>query len=345
MRKLKDFQLVLTCVTVFLSSNSYASGNCVFTDLGVDSGTFARHYIADCGFSSSAETNDPAADFASHITSPTCVTTLIGGTPFIGSGSYSSGVFLISASYRCDVCSFTRTYTAFYNCALNPYPTNNPPPLPDPKNLGSPPDSCDKIPSCSEGNPINAATGNKFQMETDYVGIGSNSLELRRYYNSQDYSSSAFGAKWHSTYHRGLTQSNSTTVAVTRADGRVNTFNLVAGIWTGDVDVTNKLTAITDRKGKQTGWKLLTEDDASEAYSLDGRLLSITSRAGLVTQLSYDASNRLTQVKAPFGQTLIFSFDTAGHVAQVTLPDGNIYVGSICVLRSFDKMVGWKLQS
>ena len=197
----------------------------------------------------------------------------------------------------------------------------SPAPLPAPNNLGKSDPNC---PSACEGNPINAATGNKFQTETDYVGAANTHLELRRYYNSQDLTSSAFGDKWHSTYHRGLTQSDSTHVAVTRADGRTNTFTLAAGVWTSTPDVTSQLTAINTNSA-QTGWKLVTEDDESESYSLDGRLLSITTRAGLITQLTYDVNNRLTKVTAPFGQTLSFTYDGAGHVTQVTLPDGNIY--------------------
>jgi YD repeat-containing protein len=163
-------------------------------------------------------------------------------------------------------------------------------------------------------------------METDYVGAPNTHLELRRYYNSQDTSISGFGTKWHSTYHRGLTQPNSTTVAVTRADGHVDTFTLSSGVWNSNPDVISKLTAITDGGGTQTGWKLVTSDADSEIYSLDGRLLSITTRAGLVTQLTYDANNKLIQVAGPFGHTLSFAFDGQGRVAHVTLPDGSVYL-------------------
>jgi len=50
-----------------------------------------------------------------------------------------------------------------------------------PKNLGRP-----DCPNALCGNPINAATGNKLQVETDFVGAPQTQLELRRSDNSQD---------------------------------------------------------------------------------------------------------------------------------------------------------------
>lgn len=204
----------------------------------------------------------------------------------------------------------------------------------DSNNLGDPGGYCNsgnndgssdsEQPPCSEGNPISAAVGNKFQMETDYIGSPNTHLELRRYYNSQDPSGSAFGAKWHSTYHRGLTRPDSSTVKVTRADGQVTTFILVSGVWKSAPDVIARLTAVSVN-GTQTGWKLVTANDNSEAYDLNGRLLSITERNGLVTNLSYDASNNLTQVTGPFGHVLSFVYDSFGRVTQAIRPDGKAY--------------------
>ena len=186
--------------------------------------------------------------------------------------------------------------------------------LADPKNLGQPCNTC-------EGNPLNAATGNKFQMETDYVGAPHTQLEFRRYYNSQDTGGSALGKKWHSTYHRGLSQIDNVTVEVTRADGRVEKFSLIGGGWKPDPDVTTRLTVVTDGAGIQTGWNLLTEDDSVENYALDGRLRTITTRGGLKTQLSYDVNNRLTKVTGPFGHALEFTYNGPNPI--MTLPDGN----------------------
>ncbi len=195
-----------------------------------------------------------------------------------------------------------------------------------PKNLGQP-----DCPSCMEGNPINAATGNKFQTETDYQGPANTGLEFKRYYNSQDLSGSVvLGNNWHSTYHRGLTppaQANDP-VKITGADGRVDTFkfNAASGTWLSEADVASRLGELKDADGVRTGWQLVTEDDDKETYSPDGRLLSIITRSGQKTTLGYGADNRLSTVTGPFGHTLGFSYDSAtGLLQTMRLPDTSLY--------------------
>jgi YD repeat-containing protein len=186
------------------------------------------------------------------------------------------------------------------------------------------------VPPCPNGcvsNPINTATGNKLQVETDFVGAANTGLKVVRAYNSQDTWSSAFGANWRSTWHRAVvyTAACGTTPAtakVIREDGRVDTFTLNGSTWTTDPDVTSQLTAVMNTQKQQTGWLLTRDDDSKELYTLDGRLASTTTRAGLVTALSYDAGNRLTKVTGPFGHTLSFAYDTSNRISRITLPDG-----------------------
>ena len=47
------------------------------------------------------------------------------------------------------------------------------------------------------GNPINIGSGNKYQVETDYAGIGAESLSFSRAYNSLD-------GLWRTSYSRRL---------------------------------------------------------------------------------------------------------------------------------------------
>jgi RHS repeat-associated protein len=174
------------------------------------------------------------------------------------------------------------------------------------------------------GNPIDAATGNKFQIETDFAGGPGTQLSLTRYYNSQDITSSAFGAGWHSTWHRSLNPISASTVIVTRADGREDTFTLNAGVWQADPDVTSVLTPIP-ATGTQTGWQLVTADDTTEIYTLAGQLASVTTRAGLTTTLAYNAAGQLTSVTGPFGATLTFLNGANGLVNEMIAPDGGGY--------------------
>lgn len=196
--------------------------------------------------------------------------------------------------------------------------------LVSPNNRGLPNKNC---PFACEGNPVNVGTGNKIQRETDFI-LGSNThLELSRYYNSQDSATLPFGTGWHSTWHRYAAYTMSSSIVnVTREDGRVDAFTQDAsGNWRSNSDVTTRLTALLDGSGIQTGWTLVREDDSTETYTLDSHLASITSRAGLVTRLAYDAQNRLATVTGPFGHVLAFAYDANGRIATVTIPDGGVY--------------------
>jgi len=176
-----------------------------------------------------------------------------------------------------------------------------------------------------EGNPMNAATGNKFQTETDFIGAPNTGLELRRYYNSQAaVAPGPFGANWGSTYQRSIISLSSGAIAqAVHADGRVDTFTLNSGAYVGDPDVRDRLNRVP-ATGTQTGWQLIKADDSVETYTLAGLLSTITTRAGLVTTLTYNNNNRLVAVTGPFGHTLTFA-TSGGRVVQMTVPDGGTY--------------------
>jgi RHS repeat-associated protein len=177
-----------------------------------------------------------------------------------------------------------------------------------------------------EGNPMNAATGNKFQTETDFIGAPNTGLELRRYYNSQaTVPTGAFGANWGNTFQRSIIPLSGGAIAqAVHADGHVDTFTLNSGAYVGDPDVMDRLNRVP-ATGTQTGWQLIKADDSIETYTLAGLLSTITTRAGLVTSLTYNGNNRLIAVTGPFGHTLTFAYDGSGRVVQMTVPDGGTY--------------------
>jgi RHS repeat-associated protein len=275
--------------------------------------------------------------------------TITDGNVSLGSGTVDGGILLLTSPALFDPTvgpfqSFTHTVTPAdgYSVGFNgnwpqSFSTNifafsgtlttltmssatMPPPPPSMgKNLGVPP-----CPNCYVGNPINAAIGNKFQAETDFVAAPITGLALTRYYNSQDTTSSAFGSGWHSTWHRSLNQISATTVTVIRADGREDTFTLTAGVWQADPDVTSVLTPVP-ATGTQTGWQVVTSDDTTETYTLAGLLAAVTNRAGLTTVLAYNAGGQLTTVTGPFGDVLSFVNGANGLVGQMTAPDGGVY--------------------
>jgi YD repeat-containing protein len=190
------------------------------------------------------------------------------------------------------------------------------PAVASPKNLGNgDPNADSSAPPCQlasndapgslEGNPIDGATGNKYELETDITCAAYTGINLARFYNCQDTTSSPFGKNWDSTWHRGLAV-NGNTVTVTRADGRQDTFtNNGSNIYTADPDVTSVLVPLSNNVpltgvigSPLTGWQLTLADDTVETYLVGGQLSTITSRAGLVTTLSYDANSNVTRVTA-----------------------------------------------
>ncbi len=101
---------------------------------------------------------------------------------------------------------------------------------------------------------------------------------------------------------------------------RVETFTKTAtGLWQSDPDVISRLVAVTG------GWRLTTADDSVEAYTTDGRLISLTTRAGIILTLAYDANKRLTRVADPFGHAMTFTYDTANRISQMIAPGGGLY--------------------
>lgn len=186
------------------------------------------------------------------------------------------------------------------------------------KNNGVP----DQCPSPLCANPINVATGNKLEIETDYVGAPNTGLTVQRAYNSAGQVGSTFGSNWTSVFGQSL--SGTTVVNATRADGRVDTFTKSGTTYTADPDVTSRLSAVTNTSGVQTGWKLVRADDTSEYYNMSGKLTSVVARSGQTTTLTYNASNQLDTVTGPFGHKLKYAYNTSGFVSQITLPDGKL---------------------
>jgi RHS repeat-associated protein len=190
-------------------------------------------------------------------------------------------------------------------------------------------------PSNCTGNPINAANGNKFEVETDYV-FGS--VPFRRSYNRYGLGASAFGTRWDATFFTSLTQeaSSPNKATVSRPDGRRFVFQLSGGSWQPDADVSDRLVRLTDGSGNTTGWTYTSADDDSvETYDPAGRLISIVYRGGLSYSLTYSTSSTplavaprpglLISVSDAFGHTLNFAYDTRARVKTVTDADAKLY--------------------
>lgn len=211
------------------------------------------------------------------------------------------------------------------------------------KNAGK---SCPKV-----GNPCNAGTGNKYQHETDYVGIGTYPLKLERTYNSGGTTPSViettvWGSRWRGGYDRAIavvTNSVATTAILKRDDGRQRFYGLVSGVWIGEADHVGTLAG-----SAAAGWTYTNENDEVESYDAAGKLLTISNRAGLSQTLTYSdgttganggyvldatgaptatvlAAGKLIRVTDPAARTMQFGYDAAGRVVKMTDPAGGVY--------------------
>jgi YD repeat-containing protein len=174
-----------------------------------------------------------------------------------------------------------------------------------------------------QGDPIDITTGNLVHIETDYVGAGPFPLVLRRTYNSQSVRLGRLSANWSHSYSAHIQRSTLfepifSVVEVVRADGKVLFFSrhFTSSEWQSNGDINSRLQSRTDGSG---GWRYTTGFDDVEIYDAAGRLLSMTTRAGLTQDLHY-AQGRLESVTDPFGRTLTFAYD-GNRISSITDPD------------------------
>ena len=215
-------------------------------------------------------------------------------------------------------------------------PSNPPPPIianPGP----APTNQCNKP---IGGNPINFAIGDKFQVETDYVG--NSGLTFTRYYHSSMFAESSHtGKQWRHNFDRAISTFDDTVshvAYVTRGDGQQYPFYLQNGSWKPDGDIADTLIQLTDASGNRTGWQLSTSAEEIETYDVTGKLTSIELRTGSLIAFDYSdattpisiapAPGLLIRVTDPFGRQLNFTYDSGSRVKQMTDPDGNVFVYS-----------------
>lgn len=193
---------------------------------------------------------------------------------------------------------------------------------------GNPKDNC-------AGDPINIATGNQYESETDYATFGSFPIALSRYYNSIDSDQlNSFGKHWRASYSRSISLKNTGggwQMTVTRDDGQVLLFknanpNYYWETWTGPSYSTLRATTYYVAGYWWSGVQLTTDQDETELYSLAGKLLSITNRAGKTQSFGYDGLGRLVSIVDPYGRTLTLSYiGLTSVISQVRAPDGGVY--------------------
>ena len=220
---------------------------------------------------------------------------------------------------------------------------------------------CRRPPPCEKcfGNPINAATGAKFQRESDISPTGSGDLSFTRTYNSlgfeplevvagqggrAEYPLLALGNHWRHNYQRRVILISST-VPVARVVGESGsyvTYQKLSGQWTARDPQQGTLEEVLTG-GVQTGWRHLTPQDTQEHFDLSGRLTHMVSRDGRTSTLVYsDGSSSgpngavttdtsaalpaglLIRVENAFGRALTLAYAANRMLTNVTAPDGQV---------------------
>lgn len=181
---------------------------------------------------------------------------------------------------------------------------------------------------CQKGNPVSLITGAKWQKETDYDPGIIGGVALTRYYNSGSsfkmlgsadtaLSNSDF---WRHSYDRRLfpVTGNATLTGVAqRPDGTLLHFD------GSGKEILNRDGGAAQLQTIAGGWKLTLGNSDVETYNSNAKLVSIKTRAGLLTSLTYDTSGRISTVRDDFGHQMGFAYNTDGNLATLTLPGGS----------------------
>ncbi|HET9154486.1 MAG TPA: RHS repeat-associated core domain-containing protein [Solirubrobacterales bacterium] len=179
---------------------------------------------------------------------------------------------------------------------------------------------------CKSGDPVDCATGNYSEDQTDFAiggrGVG---LDLTRTYSAQAAvaasSPGAFGYGWSASFSDHLrVEEGGAKVTLTKGDGSTIPFTRVAGTtYSGPAWSQESLS-----ESPEAGYTFTAFDQTQYRFSGAGRLESIADRNGNETTLSYDEASRLKAVIDPTGRQLTFAYNTGGEVESVTDPMGHV---------------------
>ena len=195
------------------------------------------------------------------------------------------------------------------------------------KNAGRP-DLCDNSvgkPTNAVGNPVNVATGNKYEEAIDIsISTPGIPLEFRRSYNSQLILNGPLGYGWTHNYDMILSvvqTSPTKRVRIWDSDGRALYFAESGGVYTGESGVIDKLEQVNPPSGDY--FLRRKEGNLTYKFNSSGRLLQISDPNGNTLTLGYDGSNRLSQVSNNFGKAITIGYYPGqNRIQTATDPNG-----------------------
>lgn len=173
--------------------------------------------------------------------------------------------------------------------------------------------------------PVNIATGNKFFVQTDFVGTGINPLRFTLFYNSNG------GANvWSGEYRQRLDIATDS-ITVIRSNGQRMSFMINGGVITAPSQIPERLAFNT---GTNT-YSLTLTDNTLERYNAGGQLQSIRYPSGLTHSLSYTADT-ITVTRR--GESLLLTL-TDNNVTSATLPDSTVINYSYDVVDGISRLL------
>ena len=210
------------------------------------------------------------------------------------------------------------------------------------------------------GNPIDSASGNKYETVTDYRGGGAFPLVFSRAYNSglTGVTVENMGNAWSTNLGEhlsiasrgqlvlcqdpeslryygcpGIGYSVGTSpieVTVWGADGSQSVFTYQYSTASDGTQLTTEQTmagqlffvAALPSPAIGSGFRYLRNDGYTEYFTSTGTLVAVQNRAGLQQTYQYNTSNQLTSVTDPFGRQLVFTYDSSGRIQTLTTPTG-----------------------
>ncbi len=185
-------------------------------------------------------------------------------------------------------------------------------------------DKLEKASSCGEtrGNPVVLSTGNKVELELDFVSGGEMGLYVQRAYNASWGARGVFGRYWLSNFDYTLVSSSDKKILwAQRPDGRRIKFLLdsVSGHYFEE-----KAEPIAYVAQQSDGtFTLFNEDNGTEKYDAQGYILERRNEQGVAWTFTY-SGKYLQQVTHSSGRSVKLTWSD-GLVSEITDPAGNVY--------------------
>jgi len=170
---------------------------------------------------------------------------------------------------------------------------------------------------CGTGNPINVATGQKFQEVVDFSMDGL--LEFRRYYGSSSTRADVgLGPRWTYSYSRRIMFDSSTALRLVRDDNKTFQFtkDATSGAWSSDSDVTYAVEEVG------SNWVVRTPQRLVETYDASGRLTTVSGPSHHTISIVRDGNGRMVSIVDQGGRTLSLTYAVGGTIDTVLAPNG-----------------------